>query len=622
MSAWLKLFDDSVQQWLQQHLEKEIKEACSFPIPKNLPELAGTDLLLSELKLLPTPVAEEAYTVVCCKTCHQPDNINATSVKPNQFLQKFDLAGLIDNALSGVWYSNLTDSTSFSTDGINKVRGYKDAKSTISWQKTILPEDIEKVSHFFDQCLNAPPNTASKAILRHRHRDGHIIHLMVMGQKVEASEGKSIELFGIWVDVTEQEQLRKQLEAALWAQKAQSEYLKRLLNGLPEITLVANRQTGKITDCNAAVFYKLGYTKAEVIGQQHTFAYLPEYRAAADKAFDDGVVPPADVVVHLMKKDGSQLPTRLSHTEAELNGQPVLIGTFTDLTEVEAAKERLKNNEALYRQLIQNSNEYIAIMDHDFVVEWISQNFADLLGFPVEELIGKKLNTFIPPEEQVRLTAIFKAAFERGDNVIAYETRVRTSSGNYVWMKGRYVFLTNESGVPKIYSYRQDISREKEIQQKQQEMTRLKNEFVSMTSHQLRTPMVVFASNLELLEALIPDEQTAVRRILKRMNTESDRMVHLLDEVLLLSRLESGKLEAAKHKTYNLVELIRTFCRDGVCSVANVQTDLPGDPIWVSVDKDQFEHILINLLNNAIKYTPPIGQSRLYRFAVPLTMLY
>ncbi|MCR9099332.1 MAG: PAS domain-containing sensor histidine kinase [bacterium] len=288
-----------------------------------------------------------------------------------------------------------------------------------------------------------------------------------------------------------------------------------------------------------------------------------------------------------------------------------IFGLWVDVTEqeqlreqVNTAKEQLKNREALYRQLIQNSNEYITIMDPNFSVEWASENFSNLLGLSNDQLLGKKLSTFAHPEDELRVKAHFKAAVERGDTTVDFEGRFRTPDGKFIWMKSRSVFLTDDNGAQKIYTYRQDINREKAIEQKQQEMARLKNEFVSMTSHQLRTPMAVFASNLELLETLIPHEQTAVRRILKRMNTESDRMVHLLDEVLLLSRMESGKRETPQHKKYDLADLIRTFCESGICDAAQVQAELPKDPIWVNIDKDQFEHILINLFSNAVKYTP------------------
>lgn len=478
--AWL---GEAVRPWLEQHLNHVPPEGCTMPGLENAPLLLPhtPHLQMHKLTLLKLPMAEQDYTVCLIETEPAASLPDGPVLDPSIFIHQFDFFHLVDNALSGVWYVNMEQDVAYASAGYHHMLG-NDPKLNTQWQSTLIKEDLPLVEAFLTTLLESRDDTPHKAIFRHRHKDGHVVYVMTIGQSVPAlKRAKTNEIFGFWVDVTEQEQLREQ---------------------------------------------------------------------------------------------------------------------------VATTKEQLKNREALYRQLIKNSNEYITIMDQNFSVEWASENFSKLLGVSNEQLLGKQLSTFAHPEDAVRVKAHFKAALERGDEVVDFEGRFRDPNGGFIWMKSRSVFLTDESGVQKIYTYRQDISREKAIDQKQQEMAKLKNEFVSMTSHQLRTPMAVFASNLELLETLVPDEQTAVRRILKRMNTESDRMVHLLDEVLLLSRLESGIAEVPKHKKYDIVELIRTFCEAGICNNTHMQAELPKGPIWASIDKEQFEHILMNLVSNAIKYTP------------------
>lgn len=482
-SILLDWLGEAVQPWLEQHLNHVPAEGCTMPDLQNAPLLLphAPHLQIRKLTLFKLPVAEWDYTICLLETEPAAPLVEGPVLDPSTLIHQFDFFHLVDNALSGVWYVNMEQDVAYASAGYHHMLG-NDPKLNTQWQSTLIKEDLPLVEAFLATLFEIRDDTPQKAIFRHRHKDGHIVYVMTIGQAARgAGISKTNEIFGLWVDVTEQEQLREQ---------------------------------------------------------------------------------------------------------------------------VTTAKEQLKNREALYRQLIQNSNEYITIMDPNFSVEWASENFSTLLGVSNDQLLGKKLSTFAHPEDELRVKAHFKAALERGDKTVDFEGRFRTPDGKFIWMKSRSVFLTDDNGVQKIYTYRQDINREKAIEQKQQEMARLKNEFVSMTSHQLRTPMAVFASNLELLETLIPHEQTAVRRILKRMNTESDRMVHLLDEVLLLSRMESGKTEAPLHKKYDLVDLIRTFCKNGICYTAQVQAELPKDPIWVNIDKDQFEHILMNILNNAIKYTP------------------
>jgi PAS domain S-box-containing protein len=604
-SSLLLSFTIQVGTWVRQYISSdkmvEMQQDISSPLKSH------EQLFLKKIKLVPHTGSNIPVTVGLIYLNKEAVHPAGKAPLAEKLLLKeiIDYEYLIESALSGTFYIDTKAQKSIITPALNQLRGYSTEKAPIPWEETILKEDLPMAGTFIERVSQDSSGVPHKAVFRHRHIAGHIVYIMAIAKaRLTKSKKTSGTLYGFWLDITEQENLRQLLENALKEQDLQKKYLSALFNGIPEIVIVFNQKTGVITDCNATVQAKLGYVKQEIIGRHYTFIYKHKHKEQADTMFKAGSTSPFNSTITLLQKDGRLRPARISLTKSKLKDQQVIIAIYSDLTELGRAKEQLKNREALYRQLIQNSNEYITIMDPNFSVEWASENFSNLLGLSNDQLLGKKLSTFAHPEDELRVKAHFKAAVERGDTTVDFEGRFRTPDGKFIWMKSRSVFLTDDNGAQKIYTYRQDINREKAIEQKQQEMARLKNEFVSMTSHQLRTPMAVFASNLELLETLIPHEQTAVRRILKRMNTESDRMVHLLDEVLLLSRLESGIAEVPKHKKYDIVELIRTFCEGGICNNTHMQAELPKGPIWSSIDKEQFEHILMNLVSNAIKYTP------------------
>jgi signal transduction histidine kinase len=147
-----------------------------------------------------------------------------------------------------------------------------------------------------------------------------------------------------------------------------------------------------------------------------------------------------------------------------------------------------------------------------------------------------------------------------------------------------------------------DISQQKEVD-------RLKSDFISMVSHELRTPLSVikgYASTLlnPRLE-LDADKQT---RFIRGINDASDRLTRLIDNLLSVSRLESGRFKL-NTQAIDLGEQVRKVVTNLRASAGSrsLQFRLPPESVWVRADRDQIEQVLVNLLSNAIKYTPDGG---------------
>lgn len=157
----------------------------------------------------------------------------------------------------------------------------------------------------------------------------------------------------------------------------------------------------------------------------------------------------------------------------------------------------------------------------------------------------------------------------------------------------------------------ESIKRDLEISlAKETEINRMKSRFISMTSHEFRTPLTTIQANAELLEIFLNDKSLIIPKstgkYLGRISTEVTRLTHLMNDILLMGRIESGKIPFKPLAT-DVVALVGELS-DGqrfedAGSDRKLQISYLGEPRLVQVDPFLFNHIITNLVSNAFKYS-------------------
>jgi signal transduction histidine kinase len=169
------------------------------------------------------------------------------------------------------------------------------------------------------------------------------------------------------------------------------------------------------------------------------------------------------------------------------------------------------------------------------------------------------------------------------------------------------------NNTPHILSFAQDITQRKRAEgdllktlEREKELSQLKSNFVSMVSHEFRTPLGIIQSSAELLRdfhaKMLPDER---QEQLQSVTRNTRRMTSMMEDILVLSRLDAGKLE------FRPAPLdLNTFCRriiDEVLSATNrrcpIALSLPSVLPEAAADERLLRHIFTNLLSNAVKYS-------------------
>jgi PAS domain S-box-containing protein len=311
----------------------------------------------------------------------------------------------------------------------------------------------------------------------------------------------------------------------------------------------------------------------------------------------------------------------LSSEVIQLNRVPHMLTLGLDITErkqneaeLQASEARLRESEARFSAAFEASPVFISMMrmsDEKYVLA--NEAFLNWLGCTREEVLGQssaELEIWDDPAERRMIWERLRGI----GSVRQRECRWRNRLGQVftILLSTEAIMLNN---VPHVLSMALDITQRKQAEvemlkalAREKELSQLKSNFVSMVSHEFRTPLAIIQSSAELLREFFPKMQPDERdEQLQSITGNTRRMAGMMEEILVLSRLDAGKLDFRP----SLVDL-DTFCRrvvDEVLSAANrrcpIQLSLPSALPPAHADERLLEHILTNLLSNAVKYSTP-----------------
>ena len=138
------------------------------------------------------------------------------------------------------------------------------------------------------------------------------------------------------------------------------------------------------------------------------------------------------------------------------------------------------------------------------------------------------------------------------------------------------------------------------------EISRMKSEFVSNVSHELKTPLALIRLFGETLESGIVNDERKRQEFYSIIRKESERLTHLINNVLDFSRMDTGVKEY-NFKEADLVEVVRSTLEAYKFHIRDdgfkIESELPEESITLKIDKDAISQVLLNLLNNAVKYS-------------------
>jgi len=241
----------------------------------------------------------------------------------------------------------------------------------------------------------------------------------------------------------------------------------------------------------------------------------------------------------------------------------------------------------------------------------LNRRWFDLTGLdPDHASATDALRRVIHPDDVPRLEEAWQAARSSGDSLKIQYRVLDHRTGRYVWHLGLAVPVRDEQTIVRWFGTSTDISTQKEYEESLQTNSRRKDEFLAMLGHELRNPLAACANAVALLQLEDSASQEIVhsRQIIAR---QLDTMTRLIDDLLDVSRVVQGKI-ALRRKLIDLALIVNraTSVVQTLVSARrhSILVSVPDHPVIVDVDATRIEQVLVNLLTNAAKYTPPGGQ--------------
>jgi PAS domain S-box-containing protein len=316
-----------------------------------------------------------------------------------------------------------------------------------------------------------------------------------------------------------------------------------------------------------------------------------------------------------------------------------ILTTEQDVTDKIKAEKRLKASEKKYRLISENMSDVITLNTPSGKITYVSPSIVEVLGYTPEEVHGISPYEWFHPDDIDMIWNENHSKILKGAESNQVEYRAKHKNGHYLWVEMLLMPIRNNEGqLIGLQTSTRNISERKEAElelkkalEKEKQVNELKTQFVSVASHQFRTPLSVIRANMELLEMLkfeISDKATAkVERVISRIQGEVKRLTNMIDDVLILGRLDASKTPFHP-KLNDLVHLCGQIISDEFDTekdARKAELKINGTPKLVWFDESLLFHAITNLLSNAFKYSKgasdPIIELKFENSAVSIAII-
>jgi PAS domain S-box-containing protein len=310
----------------------------------------------------------------------------------------------------------------------------------------------------------------------------------------------------------------------------------------------------------------------------------------------------------MIRKDGSRFPVWRSITP-QVDAAGTIVGyvsVITDISERKVHEAEIRLNEERFRRAFDDAPIGMALVS--VAGRWLKVNRAlcDILGYSTAELLEKDVQSATHRDDREPTEELIRQALAGQDSPYYLEKRYVRKDGSMVFASVSVSLVRDRAGTPLYF-----ISQVEDVTQRM-EVERMKGEFVSTVSHELRTPLTSIRGALGLIDAgvlgKLPEKAEAMVKI---AHQNSHRLVRIVNDILDIEKISSGKLEMRIESVP-----IAAFLEESIAvnqpygvkqEIRFVLEAMPRDANFLT-DRDRLLQVMANLLSNAAKFSPPGAQ--------------
>ena len=561
-----------------------------------------------------------------------PENITSESLKMIE--ERFRI--ITENIDDVIWIMDKEGNFPYVSPSQIKLTGYSPEEAMRKpLRDKLTPHSLQKVNEiiktfFADMQQGIMSYSKSMLELEQYRKDGSTVWIDVTVTPIFDDAGNFQSFLGVSRNISE----RKQLETEIHRQK---NVLETIFNHAPVAMLLVNEE-GRVANINRTGAEAVGKQKEDILGLLGgtAFSCVNSFRekgcGASERCaecavrntftetFNTGRVFHKVEGTLNIAMDG-EISTRhllISTARVGLNGDTNVMLSLDDITESKKAQMILQESKERLATLYENMPGGTLIIGQDYVIEDVNSRTCELTGYKREELIGQLCDILCPKGSSSKKCPIWEEGMECFQGM---DTTIKCRDGRRNPILKNATKITIE-GKTFILENFQDISRQKDAEEAlisaklaAETASKTKSEFLASMSHDLRTPLnaVIGYSDMLLEEAFgeVNDQQ---RRSLGHILASGKHLLEVINDILDLSKVESGKMEL-HYENFYIHDLLKNVGNmvSFLAKKKNISFSVFTQPesLCVSADKVRMKQILYNLVSNAIKFTQEDGHVRI-----------
>ncbi len=520
---------------------------------------------------------------------------------------------LAENMADIVWILDRDFETTYVSPSVEKVLGFTPEERKLqTLREMITPDSLQRVTALFAEEVEQdkdPGVDLERYVtmeVEYYHADGRTVWLENSMKALRDETSAIIGMYGSSRDITE----RKQAEKAL----RENEGKYRLLfesAGVPilyydtnGILLMMNdiavkRRGGKIEDY-------IGKSILEIVHdnpQKHLRRIKDIAKSGKGRLYED----------NLKFDKGHRWFISNMQPVKDANGNVIAIQIIsTDITKIKQAEKEIRESEEKFRTIFEVANDAIIYVDEQGIVLDANEKLGEIFGYPREEVVGKSFSefAFVDPIQMPKMMELFAdAVTTEGPRLVEFE--ILHKDGHSIFVEASSTTIVDKTEIKGALTILRDITERKKVEKERakmralEELDQLRTALLASVSHELRTPLTSIkglASTLVQPDVEWDDETQT--DFLKSIVQESDKLNHIVSDLLEMSRLEAGIMRIEKTETQisTIVKLVGDELRS-IVQMHSLKINIPSDMPRINVDEIRIGEVITNLVSNAVSYS-------------------
>lgn len=299
-----------------------------------------------------------------------------------------------------------------------------------------------------------------------------------------------------------------------------------------------------------------------------------------------------------------------------IQGQNLILLTLEDITEKRKVEEGLTEVEYLLAESKERlkfavDSAGLGTWDYDpqtKAVAW-DKRCREIFGIPQSDIFNMDIFlTTINEDDRIRVkNNIRDTLHDKNSGEFDLEFRTEPINGKIKWLKTKGRAYFNEDGIAvRFIGTLLDITVQRLLDEATHDLLTKKDEFISIASHELKTPITSLKAVLQMIERIISqkEEMKQITTFIQKGIKQVDKLVFLIKDLLEVTQIQAGKLELKKTH-FKLDDILKDCCEDSQILSEKHHITVEGEKnVIVYVDRNRLEQVIINLISNAIKYSP------------------